>query len=224
MLALSALALLQPQQEVRHLELRGMLLTVGEVKITRTLHADGRADWLEETKWGDGRQWVERRELTPEGRLSAWSVDWRSAPKEKGANDASWMAEQSAAGYQIVKTKYRGEEMSVARTLRLDPSAYSFGHLSMGPGASPISGETAKSLLFIPGIADAGQLYETEVLMGGREEWVVNGQKTSVQKVTLKAEPRNETWWLDSTGLPVRRDFWTKDPASPHRTEVLKKS
>lgn len=224
MLPLTALALLQPQQEVRLLDLRGMLMTMGEVRITRTLHLDGSVEWQEETKWDDGRRWLETRVLGEQGRLASWSVEWKSAPKEKGANDASWKAELTGSGYRIVKTKYRGEEMSVSRSQRLDPVAFDFKHLSLREGATPLLGEAAKSLLFIPGIADAGELHQTEVLFGGQVEVSVKSQKILAHKITLKAEPRNETWWLDASGLPIKREFWTKDPSSPHRSEILRRN
>ncbi len=222
MLTILALALLQPKQEVRVLQLSGMLLTIAEVKITRTTHPDGRLDWLEETKWDDGRLWIDHRTLTSEGRLRSWAIDWKSSQAEKGSADGSWRAEKSETGFKITKSMYRGEAMYIVRTLRMDDSDCSFSHLLVRSGSAPITGEKGRSLLFIPGIADAGQLHEVEAAYAGDAQILSSGRSIKTHKLLLSAEPRGETWWIDDSGLPVRREYWTKSPDSPHRIEVMK--
>lgn len=223
MLATIALLLQQPRQEVRTLQLSGMLLTTAEVRITRTTHPDGRTEWLEETKWDDGRLWIDRRTLTPGGSLGAWTIDWKGSKEDKGTADGSWRADKSDSGFKITKSMYRGESMNIVRALRMDDSALSFIHLLVGPGAAPIAGQSGKTLLFIPGIADAGQLHEVQIAFQGEVQLASAGGSIKTYKMTLSAEPRGETWWLDESGLPVRREFWTKNPERVHRTEVIKK-
>ncbi len=222
MFIFALLASLQSQQEVRLLHLQGMLLTSAQVKITRSWKPDGRIEWQEETLWNDGRLWIEVKSLDSRGRLTSWTVNWKGAKDEKGRSDASWIVEAEDKRCRIVKTMYRGESMNVVRNLVLDSSAFSFRHLAYKAGSTPIGGEKEKCLLFIPGIVDAGQLHETEAVNGGDVEMTLKGQKVTAHKITFKAEPRNETWWLDDSGLPLRREFWTSNPASPHRVEVLK--
>jgi hypothetical protein len=222
MLAFTALTLIQPKQDVRTLALDGMLFTTAQVKITRTFQLDGSVEWLEEMKWDDGRVWNDRRILAGDGSLIFWSIDWKSSKGEMGGNDASWKSELAEGGYRITKSKYQGESMRIVSTQKLDPAAYRFKHLTLQTGSAPVVGEPGKALLFIPGIADAGQLHDTEAVFAAQEDVQTPSGKVRAHKIVLKSEPRGETWWLDSTGMPVRRELWTKSPSSPHRVEVMR--
>lgn len=198
--------------EVRVLTVTGILDTQGTATIRRVVSDSDEVTLTVFDDWGKNDSWTETLVQSADGELIRHSFKW---VKPSGKNSA-WSTAVVDGQAQWRTELYEGEVRSGINTTRLSAAAVGDPTLNWWRTASPKPEESVERHRFVPMFG-----YEKEtVTFSGDQSLKFGAREILTHKIKRTSEKLTVIAWLDSVGMPVRREFYRPGSGSPHRIDV----
>jgi len=217
-----AIALVQPDISIRNLKADGAFGTSAKVTLKRTILEDGSVEWSEKTLWNKKTTWLDVRHYSKTGQILTWTYDWKDDLGKGKSEDSSWAFSTEKDFLKVTQIRYKGAASGASLLTKKVATAYNNPSALWWGGITPSVGDVANTLLFVPSW-DVGTLAAVRVAYEADDTLMVGGVATKTHRVALKSAVRNETWWLDDGGMPVKRVFWDTDEDRPNRVDLIEK-
>ena len=199
--------------EVRVLNVTGILDTQGTATISRKIDTSGELTFTIHDQWGKNDSWTETLVQSIESELIKHSFSW----KKPSGKDSLWSTSIVDGQAHWRTEKYEGEDLDggIQKT-KLGASEVGDPSLTWWSGTTPELGLKTERNRFVPMFG-----YEKETITFVENQTLSFGStRVSTHKLQRSSPKLTIVVWLDDEGMPVRREFYQTGSANVHRVDV----